>query len=235
MGELSFAPGFLVVSEVFGPTLQGEGPSIGRPCVFLRLGQCNLSCFWCDTAYTWDWERFDEQAELRRLPVADVAAQIRSIPVGMVVISGGEPLIQQRSIAELLDLLPDHLRVEVETNGTIAPIPALADRVDRFNVSPKLANSGVSVKLRHRRRALAALQATGRAAFKFVATSPADLVEIGTLVEDAGLTDVYVMPEGRSSGAILAGMRELADAVVARGWTLTTRLHVLMYEDARGV
>ena len=40
------------VSEVFGPTLQGEGPHAGRPCHFIRLGGCNLSCSWCDTPYS---------------------------------------------------------------------------------------------------------------------------------------------------------------------------------------
>jgi organic radical activating enzyme len=38
----------LVVSEIFGPTVQGEGTSMGRRCGFLRLGGCNLDCAWCD-------------------------------------------------------------------------------------------------------------------------------------------------------------------------------------------
>ena len=45
----------LAVSEIFGPTHQGEGPSTGRLCGFVRLARCNLSCLWCDTPYTWDW------------------------------------------------------------------------------------------------------------------------------------------------------------------------------------
>ena len=46
----------LTVSEIFGPTFQGEGPFTGRAAVFLRLGRCNLDCKWCDTPYTWDWK-----------------------------------------------------------------------------------------------------------------------------------------------------------------------------------
>ena len=41
--------------EIFG-ALQGEGPSAGRPSVFIRLSRCNLACQWCDTAYTWRFE-----------------------------------------------------------------------------------------------------------------------------------------------------------------------------------
>ena len=59
----------LAVSEIFGPTLQGEGPSSGRRAMFLRLAGCNLSCSWCDTAYTWDWSRYDKKAEVTMMQV----------------------------------------------------------------------------------------------------------------------------------------------------------------------
>src|SRR5438046_5626962 len=67
----------LVVSEIFGPTFQGEGPSLGRRCVFLRLGACNLHCRWCDTPYTWDWTgrngiEYDPRQELRRIGAGPV-------------------------------------------------------------------------------------------------------------------------------------------------------------------
>lgn len=42
----------LLVAERFGPTLQGEGPSVGQPSLFIRLSRCNLSCAFCDTPYT---------------------------------------------------------------------------------------------------------------------------------------------------------------------------------------
>ena len=46
----------LIVSEIFGPTIQGEGPFSGRRAFFLRLGICNLRCTFCDSKFTWDWE-----------------------------------------------------------------------------------------------------------------------------------------------------------------------------------
>ncbi len=49
-------PGALWVAEMFGPTVQGEGPSTGQHAMFIRLAGCHLSCSWCDTAY-WSGSR----------------------------------------------------------------------------------------------------------------------------------------------------------------------------------
>lgn len=228
----------LVVSEVFGPTVQGEGPSLGRRAGFVRLGRCNLDCAWCDTPYTWDWDRYDPKVELHERPVADVVDQVAAMGVDRVVVTGGEPLLQQRRLLPFLEAASARgWTVEVETNGTLAPTPETARLVGCFNVSPKLASSGVAADraiVPAALRALAALGAEGRAAFKFVATGVDDLDEVQAIVDEHGLAPVWVMPEGRSPEAVVEGGRRLADAVVARGWHLTTRLHVLLWGDERG-
>jgi 7-cyano-7-deazaguanosine (preQ0) biosynthesis protein QueE len=224
----------LVVSEVFGPTLQGEGPSAGQRAGFVRLGRCSLNCSWCDTAYTWDWRRYDPASELHELAVGDVAEQIRAMRVPMVVITGGEPLLQQRGVVELLRQLPE-LRVEVETNGIHEPDAALCDHVDQFNVSPKLSNSGIDRARRYRPDVLRAFLATGKAVFKFVAREPVDLDEIDAMVSDCGLTNVWVMPEGTDATTVVSRLQELSDPVLARRWNLTPRLHILLWGDQRGV
>ena len=223
----------LVVSEVFGPTLQGEGPSAGQRAGFVRLGRCSLNCSWCDTPYSWDWKRYDPAVELRELSVGEVAARIRAMHVPRVVVTGGEPLLQQRAIVELLRLLPE-LEVEVETNGIHVPEPELVEHVDRFNVSPKLANAGIERSRRYKPDVLRAFQATGKAVFKFVACEPPDLDEIDAVVAECDLTDVWVMPEGTDAPTLVARGRRLADAVVVRGWQLTPRLHILLWGDERG-
>ena len=223
----------LVVSELFGPTLQGEGPSAGQRAGFVRLGRCSLNCSWCDTPYSWDWKRFDPAVELRELAVREVAERVRAMDVPMVVVTGGEPLLQQRAIVELLRLLPG-LGVEVETNGIHVPEPELVSHVDRFNVSPKLANAGIDRSRRYKPDVLRAFQATGKAIFKFVVCERPDLDEIDAVVAECGLTDVWVMPEGTDAPALVARARRLADDVVARGWQLTPRLHILLWGDERG-
>jgi 7-carboxy-7-deazaguanine synthase len=225
----------LVVAEVFGPTLQGEGPSVGRRCGFVRLGGCNLDCSWCDTPYTWDWKRFSPERELRRVEIAEVTAAVEAMGVDMLVITGGEPLLQARALLPLLAAAGERgWRVEVETNGTIAPPPEVAAQVAAFNVSPKLANSGIAEADRIRPAALAALRATGRAVFKFVVTAAADLDEVAALAAEHHLDPVYVMPEGTTAEVIAGRMRELAVPALEHGFHLTTRLHILLWGDTRG-
>lgn len=225
----------LVVSEVFGPTFQGEGPTLGRRAAFVRLGRCNLDCRWCDTPYTWDWDRFDPAVELAERSVADVVAEVEAMEVDRVVVTGGEPLLQQRRLLPFLLAAGERgWSVEVETNGTLAPSAATVAGVERFNVSPKTSNSGVPRDKAIVPAALAALVASGKATFKFVATGVEDLDEIAAVVEAHGLAPVYVMPEGTDAATITDRSRALADAVTARGWHLTTRLHVLLWGDERG-
>lgn len=225
----------LTVAEVFGPTLQGEGPSLGRRCGFVRLGACNLDCSWCDTPYTWDWRRFDPRRELRRMEPAEVTAAVAAMGVDMLVITGGEPLLQARALLPLVDdAAARGWRVEIETNGTIAPPAELAARVDAFNVSPKLASSGIAPASRLRPAALAALRDGGRAVFKFVVTSVADLDEVAAVAAEHRLCPVWVMPEGTTAEVVVARMRELAGPALERGFRLTPRLHILLWGDERG-
>ena len=82
--------------------------------------------------------------------------------------------------------------------------------------------------------ALAGLMATGKAIFKFVVAEPAELDEVASIVDRFSLEPVWIMPEGTDAETVTARMRVLADPVSARGWNLTTRLHVLVWGDERG-
>jgi organic radical activating enzyme len=234
-------PGELIVAEVFGPTLQGEGFSLGQRAGFVRLGRCNLDCgrgagaTWaCDTPYTWDWARYDPAAELSVVAVPDLVERVAAMRVDRVVVTGGEPLVQQRRLVPFLAAARDRgWAVEVETNGTIAPLPEVVALVERFNVSPKLANSGVPAHLALRSRALKALRDTGRAVFKFVVADVAELDDVARVVDGHRLAPVLVMPAGTTVEELLDRGRKLADPVLARGWHLTTRLHVLLWGDTR--
>ena len=225
----------LVVAEIFGPTFQGEGPSTGERAGFVRLGRCNLTCTWCDTPYTWDWERFDPAIELRNLGVSVILERLDAMGVGRVVVTGGEPLLQQRHLPALLqECRKRGLVVEVETNGTMAPTSGLLAVVDRLNVSPKLANSGVPTDRRIAPEALAALRACGKAIFKFVVERPGDLDEVQTLVDRFDLAPVWIMPEATTAAGLARGLRDLAGPVLERGWNLTGRLHVEVWDGDRG-
>ncbi len=231
----------LVVSEIFGPTFQGEGPSLGRRCAFVRLGGCNLHCRWCDTAYTWDWTgrngiSYDPGKELSKMTVGEVWANLAARGADMLVVSGGEPLLQQDRLSGLLvKARTAAWWVELETAGTIAPSPDLVRLVDRFNVSPKLENSANALKERYVPKVLDVFQATGKVAWKFVAIDENDLDEIAALVDRHRLSPVYVMPEGVTAEAVTRHAEAITEGVLRRGWNLTTRLHILLYGNRRGV
>lgn len=231
------------VSEVFGPTVQGEGPSTGRRCGFIRLGGCNLECVWCDTPYTWDWkgkngQRFDPSAELRDMDPETLVAMLTRMNVDMAVITGGEPLVQSSGVADLVSRLnAAGMSVEIETNGT-RPIPAgLTGRRVRFNVSPKLSNSGEPYEKRVKPAVLSGFAERADTAFKFVVADQAELGEVREIVEAAHVhaSQVWVMPEGKTPEAVSAGVAAIADAAIRYGWNVTPRLHVIVWGDRRGV
>ncbi|RKS07041.1 7-cyano-7-deazaguanosine (preQ0) biosynthesis protein QueE [Nocardiopsis sp. Huas11] len=223
----------LVVSEVFGPTVQGEGPNCGRRAVFVRLADCNLACSWCDTPYSWKWNEYVRREETYRCNAEEVLDRARSSGVGLVVVTGGEPLLQKALEPLVATLTDGGLDVEVETNGTRLPSPDLLFRA-RFNVSPKLANAGVPQRRRIRAGVLRALARSGNAVFKFVVQRSEELDEVADLVERCRLAPVWIMPQGTSAEEVLAHQSALADEVIKRGWNLSTRLHVLLWGDQRG-
>ncbi|MDT0307644.1 7-carboxy-7-deazaguanine synthase QueE [Streptomyces sp. DSM 44917] len=227
----------LWVAETFADTVQGEGPSIGAPAAFIRLSRCNLTCTWCDTPYTWDRSRFDLAAESRRASAEELASWALGRPEELVVISGGEPLLQQRALVPLARMLIEAgRRVEIETNATYPPAAELAASGACFNVSPKLAGSRVPSALRIRPSVLEAFAAlpTPRRVFKFVVTGLAELDEVDRLVARHRLRPVWVMPEGTTPEKITHGLRELAEGAATRGYRLGARLHVLLWGDERG-
>ncbi|MGH3811021.1 MAG: 7-carboxy-7-deazaguanine synthase QueE, partial [Pseudonocardiaceae bacterium] len=227
----------LLIAERFGPTLQGEGPSTGQQALFIRLSRCNLTCPACDTAYSWDWSRFDPAAEASRLPVDELVDWVLASSTRLVVITGGEPLLQQPGLVGLVRALADaRRRVEIETNGTHVPSPELIEAVAQFTVSPKLSTfgAGMGEARRINAAALRGFMSGGKSVFKFVITTPADLVEITELERRFGLSPVWVMPEGTTRAAVLSGMSWLAEEALTRGWHLSGRLHVLLWGDERG-
>lgn len=230
--------------EIFA-SLQGEGPSQGKPCAFVRLSRCNLACVWCDTAYTWRFEgdnrphrsqlAYERKANQVALSEEEVAERIAALGQPRLVVTGGEPLLQAPALARMLALLPD-VRVEIETNGTVAPSPALDALVAQYTVSPKLAHSGNPADLALPPERLAAWAAEPRAAFKFVVAEPADVDEVLALAERFAIPKerTWLMAEGIDVATLQAREKWLAPLCLKHGLTLSKRLHIELYGDTRG-
>lgn len=250
----------LLVSEIFGPTFQGEGTSVGRTAAFVRLGGCNLACSWCDTPYTWAFDKrhaemhhsghqYDPKEEMKRMSVEDVADKVRlhvNTPFDLIVISGGEPMLQQEGISDLIRELQTH-DFEIETAGTREVSqdlaiwnPAGVEPMITYNVSPKLEHSGNPLE---KRRVWSALDSLARthSIFKFVVnpkTWQQDFDEIQEVIDTLDMTfvdeRVWIMPVGVTAEAQIENMRFLADKVLERGWNFTPRLHTLIWGAERG-
>jgi organic radical activating enzyme len=227
----------LTVSEVFGPTIQGEGPSCGRLAAFVRLGLCNLDCSWCDTPYTWDWTGKNgepqDRTRLYRATPEDLAAEVTAMRVPLVVVTGGEPLVQKAALGRLVDTLHGfHLRVEIETNGSLLCPP---EWPVRLNVSPKLRHSGVDPS--YAATAMTLYRDDPRAVFKFVVDDVLSFPELDDLIDKYAVAPerVWVMPEGRTDGK-MTGKRvtRIAESAITRRYNVSTRLHVLLWGDERG-
>lgn len=230
--------------EIFA-SLQGEGPSIGRPSIFLRLSRCNLACVWCDTAYTWrftgdnrphrDNETFDRAANQVTLSEEETARRIAALGGQRLVVTGGEPLLQAPALARMIALLPP-MHVEVETNGTVAPPPALDALVHQYNVSPKLAHSGNPAELALIPERLAHWAACPRAWFKFVIAAPEDVDEVLAIQRAHAIpgSRIFLMPEGRDSATLRERAGWLAELCSRYEICFTDRLHIHLYGDTRG-
>ena len=231
--------------ELFA-SLQGEGPSAGKPCAFVRLSRCNLACQWCDTAYTWRFTGdnrphrsgldYDRRANQVTLSEEDTAARIAALGKPLLVVTGGEPLLQGAALARMLAFLPGNIRIEIETNGTVAPHPALDPLIAQYNVSPKLAHSGNPAALALIPERLAHWAAEPRAFFKFVVAEPADVEEVLELASRYAIPPqrTYLMAEGTDVGTLAARERWLAQVCLERNLTLSKRLHIELYGDTRG-
>lgn len=232
------------IPEIFY-TLQGEGPSCGQPAVFVRLSNCNLSCSWCDTPYTWNFEKvrsdhpekYVKQNQQTELSLDELREKINRYPDNAIlVITGGEPMLQQKDITELVYGKPLNVdRIEIETNGTIVPDTELFSRC-QFNVSLKLANSGMATDKRLRPEAVAAY-VQANSVFKFVVDSVADYDEIEEIISRYNIDNsrVWLMPQGRTAEELNDKLSWLADVCIANGFNLTNRLHVQTWGAKRGV
>lgn len=99
------------VCEIFA-SIQGESSYVGLPCVFIRLSGCNLRCSYCDTSYS-----YDEGTEISE---EEIYKKIKNFGIGLIEITGGEPLLQSNAVLPFIDtLIKDGLKVLIETNGSL--------------------------------------------------------------------------------------------------------------------
>ena len=226
----------LKVSEIFY-SIQGEGILAGVPSVFVRLSGCNLRCAWCDTPYA-SWK-----PEGRDLMLGEILSDVRRRWATHVVVTGGEPMIQDKIVELTRGLKELDLHVTIETAGTVFEPVAC----DLMSISPKLANStphkreggkwaAQHDRLRYQPLVLRRLMTDYDYQLKFVVAEPEDLREIESILEEtsADRSKVVLMPEGVSPEAIYDRARWLVDVCKRERFRYSPRLHIDLWGDERG-
>lgn len=257
MNQLGNFSSELIVSEQFGPTLQGEGMTQGLPAYFLRLTACNLSCgrksvaekhdgtrlenaTWvCDTI-----EVFRKGDKLTTDRVIENFGDMFIYDMKMdrchLVITGGEPMLQQNSIVQLIHRITQLCggtmpHVEVETNGTIMPTFEMINSVTQWNVSPKLSNSGMREHKRIFPKVLERLSMCN-SCFKFVVERAVDIKEIAVyFLPHIDESTVYLMPAASERKHLEDLSVWVAAQCLRKRWKFSNRLQIQVWDKKTGV
>jgi 7-carboxy-7-deazaguanine synthase len=211
----------LKVCETFYSIL-GESTSAGLPAFFIRLTGCNLRCRYCDTAYAYEGGR--------RMSVAALVKAALAHPTGLVLVTGGEPLLQAETLPLLSRLADAGLTPLLETNGSL-PIAQVDVRVQRI-LDLKCPGSGMA-KHNHWDN----LQVlTPRDEVKFVVSDRADFTWALKVVRKYQLTARLPVLISPVFGEV--GPQEAAAWILDSGLPLRLNLQLHKYiwgPEARGV
>jgi len=235
------------ISEIFGPTIQGEGPLIGRPTVFVRTGGCDYRCAWCDTLYAVLPEYRDDW-----LPMTpgEIMARVDELAGGkpvLVSLSGGNPAMQP--LAPLIALGRERGHgFALETQGSISH-PWFAE-LDWLILSPKPPSAGMATDWHAFDACLAAARGRPRCVLKVVVFDDADYSYAQAVAARYPALAVYLQvgnpaplagaahPADADIDDLLRRLRWLVGKVTADRWfaaTVLPQLHVLVWGNKRGV
>ncbi len=235
----------ICVSEIFGPTIQGEGSLIGQPTVFVRTGGCDYRCKWCDTLYAVDHRYRSDWIDMSP---QEILAKVHVLSGGhplMVSLSGGNPALQP--LGGLLDLgRSSGYTFGLETQGSVAK--DWFAKLDVLTLSPKPPSSGMQTDWS---RLQECVEAAGKisAVLKFVLLDEADYLYAREVAERFPSLPVYLQPcnhipptDGNVLNLEMETLRErmlwIVERVISDAWfgaRVLPQLHVMLWGNKRGV
>lgn len=249
----------LEVSEIFGPTIQGEGLKIGTPSVFVRFGKCNFDCsgfgveyttpsgvkkFGCDSYYAVDkefrkfWSSYENAKDL----IFEVNKLIPSHYKPDIVITGGEPMLYWNN-KEFQKFLEYYINLEynitIETNGAIdVDITKAYQEKILYSISLKLANTKEPYNKRINYKSLNNIINKSKNRYlKFVVNQEnQDVIqEIEEILALLPKIDVFLMPQGDTTGEIMKNSLFVIELCVKYGFKYSDRLHIRIWDNKQGV
>jgi len=248
----------LDVSEIFGPTIQGEGKRLGHPSIFIRFSRCNMSCEGfdvryttlngdlkksCDTFYAVD-PCFKEQWKKQNFKdiIKEVSKLLPDYKID-IVITGGEPLLywNNEEFQKLLKYYIIHKHnVTIETNASLdIDFREEYQKKILFSMSVKLSNSLEKYKKRVNISTIKKILSNTTASyFKFVI----DYNSINKLeneIKDILLNikdpEVYLMPMAKDNQELEQNSKKIIDIAIKNGFYYSDRLHIRVWDNKRGV
>lgn len=229
------------ISEIFGPTIQGEGALIGQPTVFVRTGGCDYRCVWCDTPHAVDSEY---REEWKPMSAEEVFGRVKDLSGGkplLVTLSGGNPAIQP--LGDLIHMGQNEgYTFALETQGSIAQ-DWFAD-LDVLTLSPKPPSSEMKTDWAVLNQCIEAAGEGPEIAMKIVVFDKADYDYAQGVAKRYPDIPLYLQPGNHQieGAADINGLNErmlwLTEQITKDEWfdvTVLPQLHVMLWGNQRGV
>lgn len=230
----------ILISEIFGPTIQGEGALIGTPTVFVRTAGCDFRCHWCDTLHAVDKVHREDWQQLSPEQVmTEVERLTKGQPI-LITLSGGNPATQD--LSEFISLAKAKgYTFSMETQGSVSA-PWFA-QLDSITFSPKAPSSKMRFDPIRFDSSLLAAKAVSKN-LKIVVADSKDLDWAGEMKDRHPDLPMFLQPcnlqlDGTPDQEVLTDKtRQLIEEVVNRGWfdvTVLPQLHVYLWGNEKGV
>lgn len=229
----------LVISEVFGPTIQGEGALVGKPTVFVRSGGCDYRCSWCDTLYAVEKKYRDDWENLSTETVWERIQTLSPTPI-LITLSGGNPALQD--FTQLIEIGHNAgYTFAMETQGSLSK--PWFSQIDYLTLSPKPPSSGMETKWEAFEKCVSLAKTPNAVSVKLVIADDVDFQWAHEVQQRYPQFQYYLQPCNLQADEVtleqgLQSTRDLIDQVVSVGWhqaTVLPQLHNILWGNQRGV
>lgn len=232
-------------------TVEGEGKFVGQPSVFMRMSMCNLTCqgfksesspYGCDSFISWSVK--NKLAYEMLATMFETKGYVDKLKAGAILkYTGGEPLIQQKSLLEFTDFIVERWgfipRIDFETNATILPLSRwITEFKATFTTSPKLASNGDPFEKRYKEDVIqwhAVESDDGVSTFKFVVRDEQDVAEVfENYINKFTINkrNVWFMPMCGSRAEHIEIAPSVAELAKKYEVNFSPRLHLLLWDLA---
>ena len=230
----------IYISEIFGPTIQGEGLLLGQPTIFVRVGGCDTMCKWCDTKYAVlpeykkDWKIMSCDEIYKKIKELSHNKSI------LVTLSGGNPALF--NFNHLINLgHNDGYIFSIETQGTVCP--SWIKKLDYITLSPKGPSSGVKFDMKRLEDFILKVNNFSKITLKIVVKNIEDYNFAKKIFLEYSECSRYIIPCNETPGnpnfeKIYEKMRECVDLVVndqLYNVKVGPQLHVLLWKNKKGI